>query len=156
MKKGIFSLLKIFDAVTIDAELSIVGKTENLKTNNKKIKFFNFEHDISSLIKIYDSHNITILPSFTEAHPKVLDESLARTRPIIIFEEISHIIQNRYGVFVAKRNTKSLSDTIHFIMNNYVNIQENIKKNQLQTKQKFISQINFIVIISFSFGNYDS
>ena len=146
IEKGIFSLLKIFDAVTIDAELSIVGKTENLKTNNKKIKFFNFEHDISSLIKIYDSHNITILPSFTEAHPKVLDESLARTRPIIIFEEISHIIQNRYGVFVAKRNTKSLSDTIHFIMNNYVNIQENIKKNQLPTKQKFISEITQILV----------
>ena len=50
-----------------------------------------------SLIKIYDNHNIFILPSFTEAHPKVIDESLARLRPVIIFEEIKHIIQNRKG-----------------------------------------------------------
>ena len=141
VEKGVFSLLKIFDELNTDAELSIVGKTQKLKTNNKKINFFSFEHNVSALIKIYDNHNITILPSFTEAHPKVLDESLARARPTIIFEEISHIIQNRYGVFVSKRNAKSLSNTIKFIMNNYSHIQKNIKKNQLPIKEKFIAKM---------------
>ena len=97
------------------------------------------------MIKTYDNHNITILPSFTEAHPKVVDESLARARPVIIFEEIDHVIQNRYGIFVSKRNAKSLSETIKFIMNNYMNIQENMKKNKLPTKQEFISQITRIL-----------
>ena len=141
VEKGVFSLFKILDEMTNDVELSIIGNTEDLKTNNKKINFFGFEHNVSALIKTYDNHNITILPSFTEAHPKVVDESLARARPVIIFEEINHVIQNKYGLFVSKRNAKSLSETIDFILNNYLNIQENMKKNKLPTKQEFISQI---------------
>ena len=145
VEKGIFSLLKMFDEMNVDAELSIVGNTKDLKTNNKKINFFGFENDVSGLIKIYDNHNITILPSFTEAHPKVVDESLARLRPVIVFEEINHIIQDRQGLFVSKRNAAALSETIKFIMNNYSNIQENMKKNKLPTKQEFISQFTQIL-----------
>ena len=145
VEKGIFSLLKMFDEMNVDAELSIVGNTKDLKTNNKKINLFGFENDVSGLIKIYDNHNITILPSFTEAHPKIIDESLARSRPVIIFEEINHIIQNRYGIYVSKRNVKSLSETIEFIMRNYTNIQESMKKNRLPTKQEFISQFTQIL-----------
>ena len=145
VEKGIFSLLKMFDKMNVDAELSIVGNTKDLKTNNKKINFFGFENDVSGLIKIYDNHNITILPSFTEAHPKVVDESLARLRPVIVFEEINHIIQDRQGLFVSKRNAAALSETIKFIMNNYSNIQENMKKNKLPTKQEFISQFTQIL-----------
>ena len=104
-----------------------------------------FEKDISKLIKIYDNHNITILPSFTEAHPKVLDESLARLRQVIIFEEISHVIQNRKGIYISKRNAQSLLETINFIMKNYKNIEEEMKKNKLPTKQKFISQMSNIL-----------
>ena len=145
IEKGIFSLTRIFDEITSNAELSVVGKTNSLKTKNKKINFLGFKNKISDLIKIYDNHNIIILPSFTEAHPKVVDESLARARPVIIFEEISHIIKNRHGIFVSKRDTESLSAIIHFIMNNYLNIQKEIKKNRLPTKQKFISQITQIL-----------
>ena len=141
VEKGVFSLFKIFDEITDDVELTIVGNTEDLKTNSKKINFFGFKENVSALIKTYDNHNITILPSFTEAHPKVVDESLARGRPVIIFEEINHIIQNRQGIFVSKRNAKSLSETIKFIMSNYSNIRENMEKNKLPTKQKFILQM---------------
>ena len=74
-----------------------------------------------------------------------MDESLARVRPVIIFEEINHIIQDRQGIFVSKRNAKSLSETIKFIMSNYPNIQENMKRNKLPTKQEFISQITQIL-----------
>ena len=145
IEKGIFSLFKIFNQMTTDVELSIVGNTEDLKINSKKINFFGFEHNVPAMIKTYDNHNITILPSFTEAHPKVVDESLARARPVIIFEEIKHIIQNRYGMFVSKRNAKSLSETIEFIMSNYSNIEKNMKKNKLPTKQEFISRITQIL-----------
>ena len=145
VEKGVFSLFKIFDKMSIDAELSIVRNTKNLELKNKKINFFGFKNTVSALIKTYDNHNITILPSFTEAHPKVVDESLARVRPVIIFEEINHIIQNRYGIFVSKRNVKSLSVTIEFIMRNYTNIQESMKKNRLPTKQEFISQFTQIL-----------
>ena len=144
VEKGIFSLLKIFDEITLDAHLSIVGNAKNIKQNNKKISYIGHGFDASELIKIYDNHNIFILPSFTEAHPKVIDESLARIRPVIIFEEIKHIIQNKKGIFVSKRNVKSLLETIDFIMKNYSNIQESMNNNKLPTKQEFISQMSNI------------
>ena len=145
IEKGIFSLLKIFDEAKVDAQLSIVGRTESLKTNNKKVNLIGHRYDPAVLIKIYDNHNIFILPSFTEAHPKVIDESLARMRPVIIFEEIQHVIQYRKGIFVSKRNVKSLLETIDFVMKNYTNIQESMTKNKLPTKKEFISQINNIL-----------
>ena len=146
VEKGIFSLLEIFDKITTDVELSILGKKENIKIDNKKINLIGFENNVQEIIKIYDNHNITILPSFTEAHPKVVDESLARMRPVIIFEEISHIIQDRYGIFISKRNTKSLLEVISFILSNYSNILVKMEKNQLPTKQKFISEMTKILV----------
>ena len=146
VEKGTFSLLKMFDKIDTDVELSILGKIENVKISNKKINLIGFENNVQEIIKIYDNHNITILPSFTEAHPKVVDESLARMRPVIIFEEISHIIQDRYGIFISKRNTKSLLELISFILSNYSSILVKMEKNQLPTKQKFISEITQILV----------
>ena len=141
VEKGIFSLLKIFDEINSDVSLSIVGKKEKDYSNNKKVSFIGHGYDAPKLVKIYDDHNISILPSFTEAHPKVIDESLVRARPVIIFEEIEHIIQNRKGIFVSKRNAKSLLETINFIMKNYLNIQESMASNKLPTKKEFILQM---------------
>ena len=62
-------------------------------------------------------------------------------RPVIIFEEINHVIKNQKGIFTSKRNAMSLSNTIKFIMDNYVNINKSIKKNKLPMKQEFISQM---------------
>tara|TARA_Y100000590_G_C15629258_1_gene980559 strand:+ start:446 stop:1465 length:1020 start_codon:yes stop_codon:yes gene_type:complete len=145
IEKGIFSLLKIFDEMTNNVSLSIVGKKEK-ELKNDKVNFIGDGYDASKLIKIYDDHNIFILPSFTEAHPKVLDESLARARPVIIFEEIKHVTQNKEGVFVSKRNIKSLLETINFIMKNYLNIQEKmVNNNKLPTKEEFISKMSNIL-----------
>jgi glycosyltransferase involved in cell wall biosynthesis len=146
VEKGIFSLLEIFDEITTDVELSILGKKENIKINNNKINLIGFENNVQEIIKIYDNHNITILPSFTEAHPKVVDESLARMRPVIIFEEIGHIIQDRYGIFISRRDTKSLLEVISFILSNYSSILVKMEINQLPTKQKFISEITQILV----------
>jgi glycosyltransferase involved in cell wall biosynthesis len=145
IEKGIFSLLKIFNEIEIDGHLSVVGRTEDLQSNSKNVSFVGHKYDPETLIKIYDNHNIFILPSFTEAHPKVIDESLARMRPVIIFEEIQHIIQNKKGIFVSKRNTKSLVEKIYFIMKNYKGIQESMLENKLPTKEKFISQMTNIL-----------
>jgi glycosyltransferase involved in cell wall biosynthesis len=145
VEKGIFSLAKIFDDINNNVSLSIVGKVENKNFDNKKILFINYEHDTNRLIKIYDDHNIFILPSFTEAHPKVIDESLARLRPVIVFDEIKHIVQNKKGIFTSKRNAKSLLETIDFIMKNYLTIQEDMKKNKLPTKHEFINEMNSIL-----------
>lgn len=145
IEKGIFSLLKILNEIFIDFQFSIVGghsfKWPSDVASNKKFTIHPFANKASSLINFYDNHNIFILPSFTEAHPKVIDESLARLRPVIIFEEIKHIIGDRKGIFVSKRDKKSLTETIDSIMKNYSNIQEDMKKNKLPTKKEFILQM---------------
>ena len=145
VEKGIYSLLQIFNQLKSEVELSIVGNTNDSKIENNKINFLGFKNNANDLINVYDDHNIIILPSYTEAHPKVVDESLARLRPVIIFEEIIHIIQSRRGVFVAKRNDKSLMETIKFIMNNYQDIQNEMKKNNLPTKKEFIYKMTEIL-----------
>ena len=145
VEKGIFSFLKIFNELDIDIHLSIVGKTLNKYLNDKKISYIGHGYPPIELIKLYDSNNIFILPSFTEAHPKVVDESLARLRPVIIFEEIQHIIKDKKGIFVVKRDAKSLLKTINFIMDNYESIQKSIKENILPTKEKFISEMTNIL-----------
>ena len=141
VEKGIFSLIKIFEKIKDGVQLSIVGRNEKPHLENNKIKFIGHISIPDELIKIYDNHNIFILPSFTEAHPKVIDESLARMRPVIIFEDIKHVIQDRKGIFVSKRNTESLEETIDFIMKNYSNIQESMIKNKLPTKKEFVLQM---------------
>ena len=145
IEKGIFSLPKILNELGVDFEFSIVGDGDNKfnkhDVENKKYIFYKSQNETSALIKFYDNHNIFILPSYTEAHPKVVDEALSRLRPVVIFQEIDHIIQNRKGVFVTNRESKSLLTTIEYIMKNYLTIQREIGKNKLPTKKEFISDM---------------
>ena len=97
------------------------------------------------LIKYYDDHNVFILPSFTEGYPMVLLEALARRRPVIVFEEIKHVIGDKKGIFVSKRNPKSFFETAKNIIENYENIQKEMEKNVLPTKKNMIKQISDII-----------
>ena len=144
-EKGIFDFLKMFNQIKFDAEFSIVGNSENHNILNNSIKFLGYVADPQSLIKIYDSHNITVLPSFTEATPYVVDESLARRRPVIIFKDIDYIVRGKEGIFVSNRDTKSFLETTKYIMENYKTIQDKMEKNLLPTKKSMIKQISDII-----------
>ena len=147
IEKGIYSLIKILEQSKENFKLSIVGSDKENNNKNNSIFYYTQQTKTKSLIKLYDKNNIFILPSFTEAHPKVIDESLARIRPVIIFEEIKHIVQNRSGIFIAQRNIDSLNKTIKYIINNYSNIQKKIRKNNLPTKEKFIQKFCSILAL---------
>ncbi len=144
-EKGIFDFIKMFEKIELGAEFSIVGNSENVNISNKNIKFFGYVADPKSLINIYDEHNITVLPSYTEATPYVVDESLARRRPVIIFEDIEYIIRNKKGIFVSKRDINSFTEKTKYIMENYKEIQKNMEKNVLPTKKSMIKQISDII-----------
>ena len=145
VEKGIFEFLKMFDKIKFDAEFSIVGNSENQKISKKNIKSFGYISDPQSLIEIYDRHNIMVLPSFTEATPYVVDESLSRKRPVIIFEDIAYIVRDKKGIFVSKRDVDSFSKITKHIMDNYLEIQQNMEKNILPTKKNMIKQISDII-----------
>ena len=97
------------------------------------------------MIDVYDNHNILILPSYTEGQPSVVDESLSRRRPVIIFEEIVHIIEDRKGIFISKRDLNSLTETAKFILNNYKKIQNDIQQNKFTLEDDMIKQISTII-----------
>ena len=145
-EKGIMDFIKMLDQIKLNIKLSIVGDPDKLKVKNDKIEILGYISDSQSLIDIYDNHNIVILPSYTEAHPYVVDESLSRKRPMIIFNEISYISNDRKGVFVSERNVNSFTQTAEHIINNYDEIQNQIDKNILFTKQDMLKNLSNIIL----------
>ena len=146
IEKGIYSLLDIIKSNS-EISLSIVGAEKNLsqKISQNNVNVYEIEKNKQKLIKYYDDHNIFILPSFTEGHPMALLESLARRRPVIIFEEIKHVVGDKKGIFVSKRNLASLIETINYIKKNYNVISEQMKQNKLPTNKDFIKEFGNLI-----------
>ena len=146
-EKGIYSLLEIIKDSNISFSLSIVGAEKNSPNliAQENVHIYEVENNEQNLIKIYDDHNIFVLPSYTEGHPMVMLESLSRLRPVIIFKDIDHVIGNKKGVFVAERNSTSFFKTINYIKENYNNIQKEMKNNKLPTKKEFLERFSKLI-----------
>ena len=144
-EKGIENFISLFFSTNLQGQLTIAGNTEKIKINDSKIKLLGYVESEEKLIEEYDKSNITILPSYTEAHPYVLEESLARMRPIVIFEDISYVKKNKVGVYVIKRNKEELISITKMILQNYASIQEEMKKNQLPTLSEMINEFTEIL-----------
>ena len=146
VEKGIYDLAELIRNKR-DISLTIIGaeKGSSNKINQSNIKILPTQSNKNKLIKYYDDHNIFVLPSFTEGHPMVLLEALARRKPVVIFNEIQHVIGNKKGIFVTKRNFLSFLGTLNIIKKNYKKIQKDMKKNKLPTNKEFIEK--FIKIV---------
>ena len=146
--KGSIYLSDLFKNDFKNYKLTIVGtkkKDIDKKYYSKNISYIDAIPQIQNLIKIYDSTKIFILPSYIEGFPKVISESLARLKPIIIFEDIKYVVNQRDGIFVCKRNLASLKKNIDYINKNYKKIQNKIKKNYFYTKKNFKNEfLNYI------------
>ena len=146
VEKGIFSLLKLIKDKD-NISLTIVGAEKNtsLNINQSNVSIEENENNKIKLINFYDNHNIFVLPSFTEGHPMSLLEALARKRPVVIFEEIKHVIGKKKGIFVSKRNYANFLETIEYIKKNYREIQKEMKQNQLPTNKVFIKEMESLI-----------
>tara|TARA_Y100000741_G_scaffold352671_1_gene325021 strand:- start:214 stop:1224 length:1011 start_codon:yes stop_codon:yes gene_type:complete len=144
-EKGIFDFLNLFNKLNLNAELSIAGYSKDYIAPNNKINLLGYLSKPSVLMKAYDDNNITILPSYTEGYPYVIDESLSRKRPVIIFEEISYVVNEKKGIFITKREQNSLKETVNYIIKNYKKIQKEMDENKLPTKKSMIRQISNII-----------
>jgi glycosyltransferase involved in cell wall biosynthesis len=147
-EKGIYSLINIFNEMQFDFPISLTlcGAGDEISSSIKNVTLAPPISTTKEMINLYDNHNITILPSFTEGHPQVLLESISRKRPIIIFEDIRHVKKNYKGVFVATRNVVSLQNIILRILSNYKKIQSEMEKNQIPTHKNFIQNLSKILI----------
>ena len=146
VEKGIFSLIDLIKNKK-DISLTIVGTERGVShnSNQSNVKIFQQQSNKLKLIKYYDDNNIFILPSFTEGHPMVLLEALARRRPVIIFEDIQHVIGDKKGIFVSKRNFVNLLGTLNHIKKNYKKIQNEMRKNKLPTNKEFIDKFGKLI-----------
>ena len=141
IEKGIYSLADLIRNKR-DISLTVIGAEKEAahKINQSNIKILPTQSNKNKLIKHYDDHNIFILPSFTEGHPMVLLEALARRRPVIVFDEIKHVIGDKKGIFVSRRNFISLFGVLNNIKKSYKKIQKEMKKNKLPTNKEFIDK----------------
>jgi len=148
IEKGIYSLINLFKKVSIDNKnisLTLVGQGNRPKVEDDRIKFLHPISDKKKLIEEYDRHKILILPSYTEGHPQVLLESLVRQRPVIVFQEIKHVVENYQGVFVCERDYEQLTKTINYIDKNYEDILKGMSTNNYPTKENFFGQLSKIL-----------
>ena len=146
-EKGIYSLLNLIKEIKLDLTLTIVGAEKNslAQITQDNVYVHEVENTEYNLIKFYDDHSIFILPSYTEGHPMVLLEALARLRPVIIFKDIEHVVGDKKGIFIAERNSNSFLEKINYIKKNYKNIQEEMKKNKLPTKEEFLFKFSDLI-----------
>ena len=145
IEKGTYSLLNLFSKLSENYRLMLVGDGDPIKIKDNRVKVVSFVSSENKLINLYDNSNIVILPSYTEAHPKVIDESLSRMRPVIIFDDIKYVINQRYGVFSVKRDADQLKKIINFIKINYQSINNQMKKNQLPKRNDFLKNLSKII-----------
>jgi glycosyltransferase involved in cell wall biosynthesis len=145
IEKGIHSLLNIFSKLPSNIKLTLVGNGDSINITDDRIKIINFTESEKRLINIYDSTNIFILPSYTEAHPKVIDEALSRMRPVIIFNDIKYIIQNRSGIFSVNRDVSQLIRIINYIKKNNQFIFNQLKTNKLPQRNDFLESLHKIL-----------
>ena len=150
IEKGIYFLANLIKNKK-NISLTIVGAEKNTSynLNQSNVKILPNQNNKMKLIKYYDDHNIFILPSYTEGHPMVLLEALARRRPVVIFNEIEHVIGNKKGIFISKRNFINFFGILNNIKKNYKKIQREMKKNKLPKNKEFIEKLSKII------GEYD-
>ena len=120
VEKGIYYLLDLFSILKNNLDYkftAVVDKKINLKNNN--IKFLNFFTNTQSLINEYDRCDIFILPSYTESHPKVLDEALARHKPVIIFKDIKNIMMFCFLTNKPQQAIKKITKNFSKDISNY-------------------------------------
>ena len=149
-EKGYASLISLFNALKIKANLVMVGNDfKYLKKSqypkNKNIKIFGQISSNRKLIKFYNNSDIFILPSYVEAYPQVILESLSRLKPIIVFNEIKYLKKTfSFGLINCKRNASDFEKTLKRIMVNYTKIQNDILKKEVYSLKNFELKMNKI------------
>ena len=142
-EKGYTNLINIFKKMNKRLDgyslyLTLVGSEKKEKFREKNIKIIKQVNNDEKLKKIYDSHQIFILPSYTEGYPQVILESFSRKKPVIIFNEIKFLKKIfPKGLFVSERNEIACTKTIKHILTNYNKIITEIDNINLTLKRNY-------------------
>jgi len=166
-EKGLDILIQAIEIISNDndVELNIVGNynknnwfykklIKNLEKLKCKNKIHFLGHQSSDKLKLfYKESDILVIPSRTEAFPRVISEAMDSGLPIIASNVggIPYYIKNeRNGMLFKSKDSKDLSQKIEKLINNkkiYAKIRnlafKSIKGNTIKNQTKFIvSKIN--------------
>ena len=142
-EKGYANLIFLFERLGIKAELLMIGNDfKYLKKNNypinKNIKILGQISSTKELIKHYNWSDIFILPSYVEAYPQVILESLSRLKPIVIFNDIKYLKKTfSFGLINCERNVNNFEKTLKKIIKDYNQIQKDIFKQEVYLLKNF-------------------
>ena len=126
--------------------LTLVGDDKKKKIKEKNLKVIKYINNVTKLRNLYDTHQIFVLPSYTEGFPQVILESLARKKPVIVFQEIKFLRKFYHaGLFVSKRNVISFTNTIKYIIKNYNKILKDISKIKLISKREYKKNLLLLI-----------
>ena len=149
-EKGYANLIFLFERLGIKAELLMIGNDfKYLKKNDypsdKNIKILGQISSTKELIKYYNRSDIFILPSYVEAYPQVILESLSRLKPIVIFNDIKYLKKTfSYGLINCERNVNDFEKTLKRIIRDYNKIQKNIFKKEVYLLKNFEAKMKKI------------
>ena len=157
--KGIFELVDAFEKLIKKYDniiLNIAGgylsdeymsinevkkKFENKISKNNKIKYLGtiFGED---KIKLLQSSDIFILPSYKEAVPISILEAMAASNAIVATNHnyISEVVSSKNGVLVKKRSVEGLLDGIEFLINDKQKLKHIQNHNRQEAQEKFSIQ----------------
>ena len=111
---------------------------KNKYPSNKNIKIFGQISSTKELIKYYNRSDIFILPSYVEAYPQVILESLSRLKPIIIFNDIKYLRKTfSFGLINCERNVNDFEKTLKRTIKDYNKIQKNIFNKDVYLLKNF-------------------
>lgn len=151
--KNLECLIKAISLIK-NTKLSIVGPSDEDYKNklvklindlklNKTVNFFSPVYSIKEKIELFKKNNLFVLPSFREAMPQSLVESMAAGLIIISSKTkggLELIKDGHNGFLFDIGNYKKLAEIFEGIYNNKI---DNIRKNgQLRASQFKLSKIN--------------
>lgn len=119
------ALNKIKNENILNFKLTLLGKTDTKFKNTiiKKINKYNLENNINvidkiphnQVVNIYNSHDILILPSKSEAVGLVVPEAMASGLPVIISDSVGakdYVIENENGLIFKTGDHNDLANKI--------------------------------------------
>lgn len=159
VSKGIFELVDAFEElinINDKITLNIAGEYfsdsymssskvkknfENKIYSNNKIKYHGKVFGIDK-IKLLQSSDIFILPSYKEAFPISIIEAMATSNALVVTKQkyISEELSSENGILVKKRSVKSLIDGIGYLIKNKQKLLQIQKYNRQQAQEKFSKQ----------------
>ncbi len=120
--------------------------------NADNVLFLGKVTDQKKLISFYDMSQVFVLPSFTEAYPKVVEEAISRKCLVLVTDKLQGRIKNKVnGLTFNPENDDDLYEQMGFVLNNYsktLDYVDNMSKQKISTHASFIDDLRSIVYTS--------